>query len=82
MDPVNIRMKDVEIDRVCLLPATTGIDRAVIVVFVAVVKTDFERYAAELDLVEKSEPIRFVANIPKRKKVKTLRNDGFALIIR
>lgn len=63
MDPVNIRMEDVRIDRVYLLPATMEIDRAVIAVFVAVVKMGFERCAAELDLVEESEPIRFVANV-------------------
>lgn len=63
MDPVNIRMRDAKIDRVYLLPATVEIDRAVIVAFVAAVKMDFEQCAAELDLVEESEPIRFVANI-------------------
>lgn len=56
-------MKDVKIDRVYLLPVTMDIDRVAIAEFVAVVKMDFERYAAELDLVEELEPIRFVANI-------------------
>lgn len=60
-------MKNVKIDRVYLLLVTMEIVRAVIVVFVAVVKMDFERYAAELNLVEELEPIRFVANISKKK---------------
>lgn len=63
MDLVNIRTRDVEIDHVHLLPETMEIVHAVIAVFVAVVKTDFERCAAELDLDEEWEPIRFVANI-------------------
>lgn len=63
MDPVNIRVRDVKIDRVHLLPVTVEIDHAVIAVFVAVAKMDFERYAAELNLAVESEPIWFVANI-------------------
>lgn len=73
MDLVNIRMRDVKIDRVYLLPATMGIDAA-IAVFVAAVKMDFERYAAELDLVVESEPIRFVANIWKMQNQKLNHN--------
>lgn len=64
-------MKDVKIDRVYLLPVTMDIDRVAIAEFVAVVKMDFERYAAELDLVEELEPIRFVANIWRKKKLNT-----------
>lgn len=62
-DPVNIRMTGAKIDRGYLLPVTMEIDRAVIAVFVVVVKMDFERYAAELGLVAELESIRFAANI-------------------
>lgn len=56
-----------KIDRVYSGPVIMEIGRAEIVEFVIVVKMDFERYAAELDLVEESEPIRFVANLIENK---------------